>query len=87
MCPKAKGDDGQLSVCIVAGVPKLLTFLLFPFLCMGLHSHLKGFYIRNCKSLELSSDGRTFLNTDGEFVGNVDKVRFEVLPQKLTMLV
>lgn len=87
MCPKAKGDDGQLSVCIVAGVPKLLTFLLFPLLCMGLHSHLKGFYIRNCKSLELSSDGRTFLNTDGEFVGNVDKVRFEVLPQKLTMLV
>lgn len=87
MAPKARGDDGDLSICMAAGVPKFLTFLLFPLLCMGLHSHSKGFYLRNCKSLVLESDSKSILHTDGELVGNVDKVKFEVLPQKLTMLV
>lgn len=87
MAPKARGDDGELSVCMAAGVPKILTFLLFPLLCMGLHSHSKGFYLRNCRSLVLESDSKSILHTDGELVGNVDKVKFEVLPQKLTMLV
>ena len=87
MAPKAKGDDGLLSICMAAGVPKFLTFLLFPLLCMGLHSRSKGFYIRNCKTLVLQSDEKSILHTDGELVGNVDKIKFEVLPQKLTMLV
>jgi len=87
MSPKAKGDDGELSICLAAGVPKILTFFKFPFLCLGLHSHSKGFYLRNCKTLVLESDSKSILHTDGELVGNVDKVKFEVLPQKLAMLV
>lgn len=87
MCPKACGDDGELSVCVAAGVPKILTFFKFPLLCLGLHSKSKGFYLRNCKTLELSSSENSILHTDGEFVGNVDRVKFEVLPAKLTMLV
>lgn len=87
MCPKARGDDGELSVCVAAGVPKILTFFKFPLLCLGLHSRSKGFYLRNCKTLELSSSEKSILHTDGEFVGNVDRVKFEVLPAKLTMLV
>lgn len=87
MCPLAKGDDGELSICLAAGVPKLLTFMLFPFLCMGLHSRMKGFYLRNCKSLVVQSNEKSILHTDGELVGNVDSIKFEVLPQKLTMLV
>ena len=87
MCPKARGDDGELSVCVAAGVPKILTFFKFPLLCLGLHSKSKGFYLRNCKTLELSSSENSILHTDGEFVGNVARVKFEVLPAKLTMLV
>ena len=87
MCPKARGDDGELSICVAAGVPKFLTFLLFPLLCMGLHGRSKGFYLRNCKTLTLQSDEKSILHTDGELVGNVDSIKFEVLPQKLTMLV
>ncbi|MBQ9908636.1 MAG: YegS/Rv2252/BmrU family lipid kinase [Treponema sp.] len=87
MCPKAKGDDGQLSICLAAGVPKILTFFKFPLLCLGLHGRSKGFYLRNCTSLLLQSNEKSILHTDGELVGNVDSVKFEVLPQKLTMLV
>ena len=87
MSPKARGDDGELSVCLAAGVPKILTFLLFPLLCMGLHGNSKGFYLRNCKSLVLQSDEKSILHTDGELVGSVDSVQFKVLPQKLTVLI
>ena len=87
MSPKARGDDGELSVCMAAGVPKILTFFKFPLLCLGLHGHSKGFYLRNCKTLELHSNEKSILHTDGELVGSVDSVKFEVLPQKLTMLI
>ncbi|MCR4823687.1 MAG: diacylglycerol kinase family lipid kinase [Treponema sp.] len=87
MAPKAKGDDGLLSVCIAAGVPKILTFFKFPLLCLGLHGKSKGFYLRNCRSLEIKSTSKSILHTDGELVGSVDWVKFEILPQKLTMLV
>lgn len=87
MSPKARGNDGELSVCMAAGVPKILTFFKFPLLCMGLHSKSKGFYLRNCKTLELRSNEKSILHTDGELVGNVDSVKFEVLPGKLAVLV
>jgi YegS/Rv2252/BmrU family lipid kinase len=87
MSPKARGDDGELSVCMAAGVPKILTFFKFPLLCMGHHSKSKGFYLRNCKTLELRSNEKSILHTDGELVGNVDRVKFEVLPGKLAVLV
>lgn len=87
MSPKARGDDGELSVCMAAGVPKILTFFKFPLLCLGLHAKSKGFMLRNCKTLELHSNQKSILHTDGELVGNVDSVRFEILPGKLTILV
>lgn len=87
MSPKARGDDGELSVCMAAGVPKILTFFKFPLLCMGLHGKSKGFYLRNCKTLELRSNEKSILHTDGELVGNVDSVKFEILPGKLAVLV
>lgn len=87
MSPKARGDDGELSVCMAAGVPKILTFFKFPLLCMGLHGKSKGFYLRNCKTLELRSNEKSILHTDGELVGNVGSVKFEVLPAKLAVLI
>lgn len=87
MTPRASGEDGELSVCIAAGVPKILTFFLFPLLCMGLHGKSRGFYLRNCRTLTLKSGEKSILHTDGELVGNVDSVKFEILPQKLSVLV
>ncbi|MBQ4379606.1 MAG: YegS/Rv2252/BmrU family lipid kinase [Treponema sp.] len=86
MNPNARGDDGELSVCIASGIPKILAFVSFPFLCLGLHKFLKGFCLRNFKSLTIQSDTKSVLHTDGELVGNVDSIKFEVLPQKLTVL-
>ena len=87
MNPKARGDDGKLSVCIAAGVPKWKTFLMFPLLCLGLHGKLSGFFLKDFKKMEISSETPSVLHTDGEFFGNLHRVSFSVLESKLTMLV
>lgn len=86
MNPKARGDDGELSMCMAHGVPKILTFFFFPFLVFGLHKNLPGFLLKNCKTLELESDKPSVLHTDGEFRGNVHHVKWQVLPGAMTFL-
>lgn len=86
MNPKAKGDDGELSVCMAHGVPKILTFFFFPLLVLGLHGNLPGFLLRNCKTLELEADTPSVVHTDGEFRGNVRHAKWEILPAAVTFL-
>lgn len=87
MTPLAKGDDGQLSVCVAYGIPKWRTFLLFPFLLLAKHANKKGFYIRNCKTLDIFSEDPTVCHTDGELLGSPTRIHYECLPKKLTVLV
>lgn len=87
MNPKATCTDGKLSVCIAAGVPKWKTFLMFPLLCLGLHGKLKGFFLRDFKTMELESETPSVIHTDGEMFGNLRKAKFSVLESKMTMLV
>lgn len=86
MSPEARGNDGELSLCMAFGVPKILTFFLFPFLLAGLQKHLPGFLMRNFKTLEIESDNPSVLHTDGEFRGNVRRVKWEVIPGAMTFL-
>lgn len=87
MAPDAKGNDGQLSVCIAYGLPKWITFFKFPLLCLGKHSNSKGFLIKNCKTLDLFSEEPSVSHTDGELFGNLTKIHYECLPSKLTLLI
>lgn len=87
MAPNAKGDDGLLSVCVAHGIPKWRTFLLFPFLIFAKHTNKKGFYIRNCRTLDIFSSIKSICHTDGELVGNVERIHYECLPSKLKVLV
>lgn len=86
MNPNAKPDDGKLSVCIAAGVPKWKTFLMFPLLCLGLHGKFKGFSLRDFRRMEINSETPSVIHTDGEFFGNLKKATWTVLESKLTIL-
>lgn len=86
MAPRARGDDGLLSACIAGGVPKFLTFLMFPLLCLGLHGGLRGFTLRDFSVMEIESDGPSVLHTDGEMFGSVRSARFSVMKGALTVL-
>lgn len=87
MSPKAVPDDGKLSVCIAAGVPKWKTFLMFPLLCAGLHTRLTGFFLRDFTTMEIRSETPGVVHTDGELFGTVREARFSVRTSALTMLV
>lgn len=86
MAPDAKPDDGYLSLCIGAGIPKWRTFLKFPVLALGWHKNSSGFTLKNCKWFEVETDIPTVMNTDGEYVGTATKARVEILPSKLRVL-
>ena len=86
MAPKALCDDGKLSLCAVNGFPRFVSYLVFPFLVLGIHSKLKGFTVRKFDSLEVESDSPMVLHTDGEFAGEVTKVSWKVLPSVLQLL-
>lgn len=86
MAPFASPCDGQLSLCAVNGVPKFVTFFMLPFLCVGKHKIFKSFKLRNFKKLEICAKEPMVLHTDGEYSGDVLKIKYECLPQKLKLL-
>ena len=86
MAPTAKENDGELSVCMVYGIPKFKAFLVFPFLIFGLHTKIKGFSVRNFKKMTLKCDEELVLHTDGEWVGDYSEVTMECVPDSLKLM-
>ncbi len=86
MAPEANPYDGHLSVCCAHSIPKWKTFMLFPKLLAAKHTELSGFDILETYSLSLSFDKAVVLHTDGEYLGDVKKVRFECLHGVMKLL-
>lgn len=86
MAPTAKENDGELSVCMVYGIPKFKAFLVFPFLIFGLHTKIKGFSVRNFKKMTLKCDEELVLHTDGEWAGDYSEVTMECVPDSLKLM-
>lgn len=87
MAPTARGDDGKLSVCLVHGVPKFLTFLMFPFLLCGVQHIFKSFLLRDYETMEIVSDTPSIIATDGELFGNVKQARYSIIKNALALLI
>ncbi len=87
MAPGADARDGQLSVCVVNGIPKWRTFFCLPLLVMAKHEKIKGFQVVNCRKCEINLDKPVVLHEDGEYCADVDKVTMECLPAKLRLIV
>ncbi len=86
MAPHADPADGQLSLCLAYGIPKIVTFFCLPLLMAAKHERIKGFSIWNCPSFTLHSSEPMTLHTDGEYGGEVTDVTFRCLKQRLTVL-
>lgn len=87
MAPAADAKDGLLSVCTIHGIPKLCTFFVLPFLITAKHERFHGVKIENCRTCEFVMDTLLVLHTDGEYCGEVTKVEFECLPNRLKLLI
>ncbi len=86
VAPGARADDGEMSVCCAAGVPKIRTFFCFPKLLAAKHENLKGFSLKNCRNLEINLDEPAVVHADGEYVGDLSHITVECLPGKLRCL-
>ena len=86
MNPKARPDDGLLSICAVSDIPKLKTFFLLPVLVAAKHGNKKGFELKNVKKLEFSADRPMVLHADGEYVGDVRQIEMDIIPDAIRVL-
>jgi len=86
MAPKASFRDGKLSVCQAFGIPKWRTFFCLLLLVQGKHLGLKGFDLTDTAECEISLEEPAVLHADGEYCGDVTKVQFQCLPEKMMIL-
>ncbi len=86
MAPLADATDGKLSVCSIFGIPKWRTFFCLPFLVAAKHSRIRGFSVTDCKKCGIGLKRKMTLHADGEYCGEVSRVRFCCLPGKLRVL-
>lgn len=86
MTPRAKMNDGKLSLCTVHDIPAWRTFFVVPFLMIGKHEKFRCFSIKEYESMDVVLSKPMTLHADGEFLANTDKMRFECMPGVLRLL-
>ena len=87
MAPKASVQDGLLSICIAHKFTKFGCLLRLPFLAVGKHAHFHGFWVFDCKKMNINSKKPMALHTDGEYLGDVKEVTYSCLPGKMRFMV
>lgn len=85
MAPSADAHDGELSVCLVYGIPRILCLFCFPFLLAGKHENIRGFQIVNAKELHIVFDKPMVVHADGEDCGDQADITYRCIPGALQM--
>lgn len=86
MAPNAKYTDGMLNLCMAHSIPKWKTFFCLPLLVAGKHKNINGFELIKGEKIAISVDKPVVLHADGEYCGDVTKVVFETLHNKLNII-
>ena len=86
MAPKARPDDGSLTLSTAAGVPRLLTFFLLPFLVAGKHERIPGFHLTDFRKCKIRSNVPLVIHADGEYLGEFKELTYRCLPGKLKLI-
>ena len=85
MAPRAKSDDGKISVCCAWRIPKVLTFFCLPLLVLAKHEAIPGFEVVDCSEYRVKMKDAMVLHADGEYCGDVNEVTFECVPGILSI--
>lgn len=86
MAPDASPEDGLLSTCSAAGVPRWQAFFKLLYLVRGKQEGRKGFMLRNGKTIDIEMEEPVVLHFDGEYGGDVRRIHMEVLPECLRLM-
>jgi len=85
--PGADIHDGQLTVCLIRGMSKLRTFMLFPTLLAEKHTKLNVIEYINCKNFSVDLSNPDLLCMDGNLFEGCSKVDFSVLPEAINIFI
>lgn len=86
-CPKASPVDDYLDLIIVDSLSRLKVLALLPTAFWGKHVKYKGINIFRCKRAVIQSDTEACVHIDGEHFGFCKKVSFELMKEKLKVIV
>lgn len=86
MAPEADAFDGQLSLCAIHDMPRLIAFMLLPFLLFGKHEILKGVDVLNATRIEIITKQPMVVHADGEYCGEANHLGFQCLPHVLRVI-
>lgn len=86
MAPNANYSDGKLNLCVAHGIAKALTFFALPFLAVGKHEKFKCFYMKEFSDCTIELEDKVVLHADGEYCGDVSRVRYKCLPGELRLI-
>ncbi len=83
---KTRADDGILHIAFIDYISRLKLFGLIPSLYTGKILSKKSAHYEKCKSLEIISDQKVFIETDGEIIG-YPPARYSILEKILKIVV
>jgi YegS/Rv2252/BmrU family lipid kinase len=85
IAPAARVDDGKITLCLVGGLSRPKTMVLFPSLLLQAHTRLKAVRFIPCERFTLHYEGAQALCMDGNLYEKKGPVTFEVMPRALKL--
>ncbi len=85
-CPKAKGSDGLLDVCVISNLSKLLFLIMFSSAYQGSHVKYRFVTTRQARQLLIRSKEALYFHTDGEVPGKTHELEIKIQPGLLNLL-
>jgi len=88
IAPSAKIDDGKITLCLVEGISRPKTMVLFPSLMVGKHVLLKPVKFHECQQVAITlPPGQESLCLDGNLYPREGRLEFKILPGVLDVFV
>ncbi|MDR1663971.1 MAG: diacylglycerol kinase family lipid kinase [Clostridiales bacterium] len=83
--PRARLNDGLITLCIVDKLSRAKTSILFPSVLFERHVNLKEVHYVTCKRVKITADETEILCVDGNLYGHPGTLEFNMLPGAIRM--
>ena len=83
--PEARLDDGLITVCLIDGIGRLKTMVLFPSILFEKHTRLKFVRYKTCKRLTVNVRDGEVLCVDGNLYDCSGSVSFALMPAAIKL--
>ena len=85
--PDADYTDGLMNVTVIGNLPKIRALLCFPKAAKGKLYGEKGITHFKCRKMKVKTGRPLWIQTDGEVQMQTDAATFEMIPQKIRLIV